>query len=504
MRKYICCILILACTINSYGQRVVLDPSFGDSGVVDCKVNSCVYKIVSLPDGKILCLGAYADNLGVYKPALFKFDRTGKLDSTFSKDGILQDTIEKNFFPTDHFMNVQPDGRIYKASRQSNFTYISCYDTNGNPSLTFGKSGVLKLDTIENVYQGNLRSFTSCPDNKIIACWEGFYTKGGSSFGNILAKFDSTGYIDRSFGTDGFLVFKNLNMKFHANAITVFKDGSIVCAGSDLNEVHDFKINERTAIFKLNSDGTFNNNFSIGGKVIIDVDSNYIPNIDFGQSCLETIQNIIELDDNSMIVTTITDKNNGDYIMRLMPDGSLDKAFGNKGFSEGLTNITDIAVLNDGSSFTCNLDHFNFSPNGIADSSMTPDYHLFNEIHCISIQDNDKILLGGSSFTSGLSKYSIARFKIGPPLSVPEINARTKDVSIFPAPFKDVITFRSENSVIQKITIYDLNGRCVLSKSVADKSCTLNTILVKGVYLCKIVTTKGVENHKLMSTGVED
>jgi subtilisin family serine protease len=75
------------------------------------------------------------------------------------------------------------------------------------------------------------------------------------------------------------------------------------------------------------------------------------------------------------------------------------------------------------------------------------------------------------------------------------------EVSIFPAPFKDVINFRSENSVIRIINIYDLNGRCVLSRSVADNACTLNTDLAKGIYLCKIVTTKGVEYHKLISTG---
>lgn len=493
----------MAVTLNCFAQGVTLDPSFGDSGVVNCMVKSYIHKIVSLPDGKILCLGAYADIQGVYKPALFKLDSTGKLDSNFGENGMLQDTIEKSFTPTGHFMNVQLDGRIYKASRQSNFTYISCYDTNGNPLLTFGKSGILKLDTIENVYRGNLRAFTSCPDNKTIACWEGYYTKGGSYYGFVLARFDSSGSIDRGFGTDGFLVLKNSNMKFLVDAITVFKDGSIVCAGSDHNEVHDYRTNERTAIFKLNSDGTFCNNFGIGGKVIIDVDSNYIPNIDYGQSCLETARNVKELDDHRMIVTTITDKKT-DYLMRFMPDGSLDMTFGNNGISDVFAHITDFAVLNDGSSFTCNMDHFYFSPNGVTDSTMTPNYHQFNEINCISVQDNDKIILGGASFTSGLSKYSIARFRINPPLSVPETISRTKDVSIFPSPFKDVITFRSENAIIQRISIWDINGKCMLSKSLFDKFCTLYPDLAKGVYLCKIVTAKGVECHKLISTGRND
>ncbi len=490
------CFIVLAS--SSFAQRIFLDQNFGDSGVVSCKVKSDVQKIVSLPDGKFLCLGIYANNQGTYQPALFKFDCNGKLDSTFSEDGILQDTILKTIYPRGNFLNVQPDGKIFTASYYSNFTYISCYDSNGNPILTFGKSGLLKLDTIENVSnRPMLISFTSCPDNKTIVCWQGFYTKGGSSFGFILARFDSTGCIDRSFGTDGFLFFKLSSTRFRVDAINVFKDSSIICAGSDYTD----DVNCRTAIIKLHSDGTFNNNFGIDGKVVFDVDpsDHHDP---FENTYLETARNVIELDDHRMIVSTITNKNNRDYLIRLLPDGSIDSTFGNNGISVLLAHITDLAVSNDGRIFTTAQNQFNyFTSNGIAVSSMTLINKQFDQINCINIPDNDNIILGGSILSSNARYYSIAKFNSGPPESVPQIKTQTKEVSIFPLPFKDVISFQSDNSVIRNISIYDLNGKCVLSRTVFDKSCILNTDFARGVYLCKIQTAKCVEYHKLVSTG---
>ena len=397
--------------------------------------------------------------------------------------------------PADNFMNVQPDGRIFAASWNSTLTYITCYYSNGNPVLTFGKSGVLKLDTIENVRSGpRLISFTSCDDNKTIACWEGHYTKVGSVFGHILTKFDSTGSIDRSFGSEGF-VFFGVAMKFRVDAITVLKDGCILCAGGDYNE----NVNAKTALFKLNPDGTFNNDFGIGGKVIIDVDpsDHFDP---FFNTYVETARNVIELEDHRIIVSTVTNKSIGDFLIRLMPDGSLDKTFGNNGVTKLFAHMTDLAVQDDGSIFTTTRNQFNyFSSNGIVDSTINLSRKLFDEINCISIQDKDKIILGGSTITNNVRYYSIAKLNIGPPVFVPQIKAQTKSVSITPTSFSNTLTFRSEQSLIQEITLYDLNGRCVLSKSIGETSCTLNVNLAPGMYLCKIATSKGIEYHKLFS-----
>lgn len=496
--KKILVLCLITVASSCFAQRVVLDRTFGVSGVVTCKVNSYVDKIVSITDGKFLCLGAYTDNLGGLRLALFKFNVNGWLDSTFSEDGILQDTVNNISISPYNFMNTQPDGRIFTAGSNSNITYISCYDSIGNPILTFGKSGVLKLDTLENVSsRPMLFGFSSCPDNKIIVCWRGFYTKSGSSWGCILAKFDSTGCIDRSFGTEGFLFFNYSSMRFNVDAITVLKDGSIICTGSNL-DLND-KYNEKTAIIKLKSDGTFNNDFGIGGQMIIDVDpsDHYDP---FYHNYLETARNAIELDDHRMIVSTVTNKSTGDYLIRLMPDGSLDKTFGNNGITKLFTHIEDLAV-HDGGIFTTTRNQINyFSLNGKADSTINLGNTNFGSITCISIQDNDKIILGSSPLSANSTYYAIAKFNIGPPVSIPKIKAQTNSVSIFPTFFSNTLTIRTDHSLIQKITMYDLNGKCVLSKSVADTTCTLNVALVPGMYLCKIMTTKGIEYHKLVST----
>ncbi len=494
--KKILFLCLLAYTSNSFAQRVVLDQSFGDSGMVSGKGMHFNQKIVPLPDGKILCLGEYLNNLGSMQPALLKFDSNGILDTTFNGDGILQDSIVKINslpfqYPPSNFMSVQPDGRIYMAgsTRDDPFfnTLISCNDSNGNPILSFGKDGVLMLDTIENLYRAFLVGFSSLSNNEIIGCWMGYYKNG---YGYILSKFDSTGCVDRSFGTDGILHLKRSNFIF--DNMIVLKDESILLSGSDGPNVS-------SVLIKLNPDATFNNDFGIDGKVIMDVDTLGRSIILHSSSGPETARSVVELEDHRLVVTSITGRNKGDYILRLMPDGSLDKSFGKNGISEGLTHIYDIAVLKDGSIIACNDQYFNhFFPNGIVDSSAQAKFPL--SIICVAIQNDNKILFGDFGYYDSNHIFPfIVRLTNDSTVIVPVINAQTNDVSIFQIPFSNAITFSSNNSVIQKITIYDLNGKCVLSKSVADKSFTLNVELANGVYLCKIVTSKGLLYHKLVS-----
>lgn len=503
MKRFILlCLLELAS--DCFAQRIEFDRSFGDSGVVSGKGVCFIQKIISLPGGKILCLGAYKNN-SVAQPSIFKFNSDGMLDSTFSDDGILKDTNKIYMnppypFTSQCFMNIQPDGRIFMAGLTPGNTfyntYISCNDSNGNPIITFGKSGVLILNAIENVSRGFLVGFSTTPNNEIIACWEGYNTKGGSSYGFTLAKFDSTGCIDRSFGTDGFQFFNNTIMHFRVEGVTILKDGSILCLGSDHSEFSSGHTNEKTAIIKLHSDGTYCDDFGIEGKMIFDVDTNFIPQIDIGLDVLEKARNVIEMEDHRLIVSTITDKkNSGDYILRLMPDGSLDKTFGNNGVSNGLKHIYDIAVLKDGDIIACHDGGFtHFFPNGMVDSSMYQDCPF--TINCVTMQDDQSILFGGYPDTLDTSPF-LARLNIDSSVMVPEVNAPTSEVSIFPVPFRDVITFRSDQSVIRKITLFNLNGRCVYSTLTDYKSCTIRINLSKGIYVCKVETSKGVEYHKI-------
>lgn len=484
---------------SSFAQQFKLDSSFGDNGFVTAMSRSTIQKMVSLPDGKILCLGEYIDSLSNFRPSLFMFDCNGKLDSTFSDDGVLQDTIVKILDipypdPPFNFMSVQQDGRIYKAGstpRGSFFnTIISCYDPNGNPIMSFGKNGVLILDTIENLHSPFLVGFSTFSTNEIIACWMGYYN---NVYSYILSKFDSTGRIDRSFGTEGFLIFRYSTT--NVDAITVLKDGSIICAGSDKSS-----INRKTTLIKLYSDGTFNQNFGIDGKVIIDVDTCEHFDI-YGFPYLETARNVVELEDHRLILSSITDRRNRDYILCLLPDGSLDETFNFNGISEGFTRINDVVVLKDGSIIVCNdFGYTHLTPNGMVHSALNQ--QLPYSIYCVTSQGGGNLLCGGYTMLSSTdpNKYfSLARLNLDTSAQVTEIRIQTKKVSISPVPFRDVITFRSDQSVIRKITLYDLNGKCVLSRSVNDKSCTLKTDLAKGMYLCKIETSANIEFHKVIS-----
>src|SRR5574344_835735 len=91
-------LIFYACAItsNCFAQILVPDSNFGNEGLLTFKNSSYVNNVTALPDGRILFLGNYTFGNGINGVALFMVDSNGKLDSTFSEDGILPDTVREN------------------------------------------------------------------------------------------------------------------------------------------------------------------------------------------------------------------------------------------------------------------------------------------------------------------------------------------------------------------------------------------------------------------------
>lgn len=226
----------------------VLDTSFGTSGKVEIDFSGNIDSDISefaeaaalQPDGKIVVsgrtpFGGNGNNFG-----LIRLDSNGALDSTFGGDG----KVTTDFIGTDdlaYALAIQPDGKIVAAgstfaasgTTPANFG-LARYEADGDLDPTFDGDGLVTTDF--NGKNDEAYAVVIQPNGRIVA--GGTATVGTSSFDAALARYESTGALDSSFGTGGKVTTNVLsvgrNDELHALALQA--NGKIVGAGVVLND----------------------------------------------------------------------------------------------------------------------------------------------------------------------------------------------------------------------------------------------------------------------------
>jgi len=144
--------------------------------------------------------------------------------------------------------------------------------------------------------------------------------------------------------------------------------------------------------------------------------------------------------------------------------------------------VSKIFINNGDETFTdSGVDNLNYSFYGDADAG---DY------------DNDgKIDLVITGYLNPNYESASAVFKNTTDLNISEINI---DVSIYPTPANEFFTIKS-SSTINKIEIFDISGKKILSKNANSKRIKMNIQnLTSGLYLLKIQTTSKIISKKLI------
>lgn len=485
--------ILCACAIssNSFAQSLLPDMSFGKAGILTFLNSSHVKKVTELPDGRIILLGNYKFENGINGVALFKVDSNGKLDSTFSGDGILPDTVQKSTYGPHCNINVQSDGRILLANFSTNAPRISCFWPNGTNNFEFGKGGILNIDSLEFVWSSVPICFNSTPDNCIVIGLNGYSTLYGSrKYAYSLVKFNSTGSVDTSFGINGYVAFNFSDWKFVLNAVHVLNDGSIICLGSD----YSLKVNARTSLIKLNPNGSVDTNFGLNGKCTIDINIDETLNM-YSEPYLETAGSLVELNDGKLILSSLSDRKLLDHVFRLLPDGKVDSTFCTNGISEGVSDIVGLEVQSNGCIIIGYKSGIAFLNNKKIESKSLPD--TCSILDCFTLQSDSAIILSSSTITEKLWSSSIARIILKNEFSEFVNPTLNQNLIMFPIPFNEVLNVQSNQATIREFYLYDLKGRCVLYKKVNQMYLELKIKLPKGFYLCKVVTNTGVNLYKL-------
>jgi uncharacterized delta-60 repeat protein len=346
-----------------------LDTSFGTNGKVITdlgSVNSSINDIAIQSDGKIVATGGYDTGSGSYF-VLTRYNADGTLDTDFGTNGIVTTDIASSGNAHSTCLAIQSDGKIvvagwYVVGGPDNDFAVARYNTNGSLDNTFGINGIVTTDTgNRNDYA---RDIAIQSDGKILVAG-GHNTATNTYF--IVVRYNTNGSLDTSFdgnsGTGNGIVTTYLGGNGSAQTIVIQSDGKIVAGGYYYNgSGYDF------ALVRYNSvNGTLDTSFDTDGIVTthIGTDDYYI--------------NALAIQSDGKIVAAGYSNASTDYFVlaRYNTNGSLDTGFGTSGIV-----ITSI-LGNPGDD---------------------------DEANAIAIQSNGKIVVAGYSDAVGDYTFALARY----------------------------------------------------------------------------------------------
>lgn len=237
-----------------------LDPSFGTGGVVLGPFGTYFSDVVRQPDGKLVVAGQRATAPRGFLVARFETD--GTLDATFGTGGMVATPIGTAQYAIADEVVLQPDGKIvaagyYYQGTGSHVAFaLARYETDGTLDATFGTGGIVTLagPGDQDAYALVLQS-----DGKLVAAGGG-WNPSTSDWGSILARFETDGTLDATFGNGGVVTRPGSNI----NAILQQPDGKLVAAGYYKQDIHHFT---DFAVFRYETDGSPDPSFGTGGMV---------------------------------------------------------------------------------------------------------------------------------------------------------------------------------------------------------------------------------------------
>ncbi len=324
-------------TVARYNFDGSIDTSFGNGGVVHTDLSPFNYDqlhdLQVQSDGKIVAAGStYTDTTGP-DFGLVRYNPNGSLDTTFGSGGVVFTDFSGG---TDNLASIaiRPDGKIVAGGNTTDFTTFSLalarYNTDGTLDPTFGNGG--KVVTTLPGEGAQLIAVTTAPGNKILAAGDVVSTTTSLDF--AVVRYNPDGSLDTSFGTGGYVVTDFASHEDTARSVVQLADGKILVGGeTGTYPTYDF------ALARYNTDGTLDPTFGNGGKVVTDFNST-----------TDQIYSVL-IDLQGKIVATGT--SSGDFALaRYNTDGTLDPTFGNGGLITtnilGYDTAQDAALTQDG------------------------------------------------------------------------------------------------------------------------------------------------------------
>jgi len=352
-----------------------VDTAFGPASTGGYVQYSPVFLGVSggLPEGIVVTTGddgiaanmmAGIDTTGSSVLGLAKFKRGGALDSTFGGFGI---SSPGGFASTGGSSGLaqDPSGNLTVARVESTGVTVTRFSSGGNLDLTFGTNGTASA-ALTNVFGGPVNARAGS-DGSVFVAAASNNPSAPNAWQATVVKFTNTGALDSSFGSGGIAYAFPASITgpgtwARATDVYPLAGGGVLVAGR-LQSAAGHRV---FFVGLLQADGSVDTTFGSGGFALTD----FSPAYPFAQGRRIAVQ----ADGKIVIVGTISNgPDNAIGLARLLPNGLPDTTFGTGG-----------------------------------QTVATQPFGLFG--FDVAIQNNNKVLVGGSILSATVDTAALIRF----------------------------------------------------------------------------------------------
>jgi uncharacterized delta-60 repeat protein len=278
-------------------------------------------------DGKIVAAGYVNDvAAGSVKIGIVRYNPDGTPDNTFGTGGLVVTGVQ--FRELANAVAIQPDGKIliggYSAtgnsSGYSTRFLLARYNANGTLDTSFG-NGTGRVITNVGIGQCAVYGLALQADGKIIASGD---ASDGTSSGFAVVRYNANGTLDTTFATNGITIVQVTGASDIQPEVALRPDGKIVLAG--MVDTERGWQNFDVGVVRLNPDGSLDTTFDGDGK-----SKQFISTIT--NAGVNTRSMALTPDGGVLVGGTMYFAGGTDnaFLMRFLPNGSLDTSFGNQG-----------------------------------------------------------------------------------------------------------------------------------------------------------------------------
>jgi uncharacterized delta-60 repeat protein len=195
------------------------------------------------------------------------------IDPTFSGGKVTTDFFGS--FNNGFDSVLQPDGKVIVAGMtfigtiNTDFA-LARYNTNGTLDNSFGSGG--KVNTTFPGQQSAINAVALQPDGKIVGVG---ITYPGTSREFALARYNTDGSLDTTFGSGGTVETDFFGQDDRILAVDIQPDGKLVVAGIVTKQDAFLQNSSDFGLARYNPDGSLDSTFGIGGKVTGDFSSSF-------------------------------------------------------------------------------------------------------------------------------------------------------------------------------------------------------------------------------------
>lgn len=246
------------------------DNTFGTLGLAHTDIgplNEDLYAITIQSDGKIVAVGAAREaSASFHAVTLCRYNVDGSPDASFGTGGVVCVNLSGEGERAND-VGLQADGKIVVCGEHNITGLVARYLPNGDLDSTFGTDGRSFFPTT-TLFTRYLKLLIQA-DGKIVVVGE---ESSGTDNDILIVRYNSDGTLDTSFPSStssGYLTLDPTSLNEKGSAILQQTDGKYLIAGETSTSTNS------ALLVRLNTDGSYDPTFGIGGVMIEELSTNY-------------------------------------------------------------------------------------------------------------------------------------------------------------------------------------------------------------------------------------